>query len=67
MSTAAVETGVAPGRADVEAEVEEPLEDAGPGEGFLATLASRSLAGGAWALLTVGCNLGLGMARTLVV
>jgi O-antigen/teichoic acid export membrane protein len=63
LSTAAVETAAARVRAEAEAE----LEEAGPGEGLLATLASRTLAGGAWALLGVACNLGLGMARTLVV
>ena len=49
------------------AEADAALDDAGPGEGLLSTLASRSLAGGVWAFLNVALSLGLGMARTLVV
>lgn len=60
MSAAAAPPGAVP-----EGDAGEPFPaDEGA---LLATLASRTLAGGAWALLTIACNLGLGMARTLVV
>jgi O-antigen/teichoic acid export membrane protein len=45
-----------------------PLPDeAGTGGEVLSTLAARSLAGGGWALLSLGLALGVGVARTLVV
>lgn len=60
MSTAGAPADAAPG-----GDAGEPFPaDEGA---LLSTLASRTLAGGAWALLTIACNLGLGMARTLVV
>jgi O-antigen/teichoic acid export membrane protein len=42
-------------------------EGAAEEEGLLASVASRSLTGGAWALLTVGGGMAVAMARTLVV
>jgi O-antigen/teichoic acid export membrane protein len=42
-------------------------EGAASEEGLLASVASRSLTGGAWALLTVGGGMAVAMARTLVV